>query len=240
MGIHSRVKQVMLGADPARFTGNIAWRGTLQSTEELKKLVPETATVWTGNKRHAVTYFLRGGDLINFVGVVEDHDWCDEHWKQAGDPPQLQALFKDFAPPIQAITNSMQECFHWALHDRMPLKAWSDKRAVLIGDAAHPMLPFLAQGAVMAIEDAYALSFLLAKYSQTPEEALMYFEATRKPRTSKVQARSRANMHVFHQTGTRKAPFLYGPMKIAASVNPGIVTARQDWLYSHDVINAYA
>ncbi len=233
-GIHSVVRETMLGADQARFTGNVAWRAVVHATEGLRKLVPPTASAWTGAGRHAVTYYLRRGELINFVGVVEQDGWTEESWKTTGSPVLLQEAFADFCEPVRAVTESIESCFRWALHDRMPLSRWTDGRATLLGDAAHPMLPFMAQGAVMAIEDAAVLAGLIAANPSSPSSALQAYEAARLPRTARMQAVGRRNARIFHAGGAFGRHFIQTPLRIAAGIAPALVSSQQDWIYNYD------
>lgn len=235
-GIHSRVRAAMLGDTPARFTGNTAWRVVIPAAE-VRDLVPPTACVWVGPGRHAVTYYLRRGELVNFVGVVERKDWQSESWTERGDKADLIGDFQGWAKPIARVIDQAGECYRWALFDRDPLTKWRDGRIALLGDACHPMLPFLAQGAVMAIEDAWVLSRKLKAATDIPS-ALAAYETERKPRTTRVQRGARAQMGLYHQRGAARQLATYGPMWLAARLAPQIVHTRQDWLYSHDVVNA--
>ena len=234
-GIHSRVRTQMLGPDPARFTGNVAWRLVVPATSLPKDLVPPTACVWVGPGRHAVTYYLRRGELVNFVGVVEREGWQKENWTERGDPAELAADYAGWSKPIASIVAQASECYRWALFDREPLATWHDGRVTLLGDACHPMLPFLGQGAVMAIEDAWVLSRKLKASSDIPH-ALGAYERARKPRTSRVQKGARAQMGLYHKRSLTGQLATYGPMWLAARMTPSVVHARQDWLYSHDVV----
>jgi salicylate hydroxylase len=233
-GIHSAVRAQMLGAMPARFTGNVAWRVVVPAASLPKNLVPPTACVWVGPGRHAVTYYLRRGEVVNFVGVVERDGWQNESWTERGDKADLTADFKGWAKPVTAIIDQATDCYRWALFDRDPLEEWCRGRVTLLGDACHPMLPFLAQGAVMSIEDAWALSRQLKTVSDIPA-ALKAYEAARKPRTSKVQRGARYQMGLYHKRGFGAQLSTYGPMWLAARAMPSFVHSRNDWLYSHDV-----
>lgn len=233
-GIHSRVRERLLGAEAARFTGNVAWRLVVPAAK-LKDLVPPTACIWVGPGRHAVTYYLRGGELVNFVGAVERDDWRSESWTERGDKSDLAADFAGWARPIAGVIAEAAECYRWALFDRDPLTRWCGDNVALLGDACHPMLPFLAQGAVMAIEDAWVLSRKLKDASDIPA-ALAAYEAARKPRTTRVQLGARAQMGLYHKRGLMEQFATYGPMWLAARLAPSFVHARQDWLYSHNVL----
>ena len=233
-GIHSRVRAQMLGDTPARFTGNTAWRIVVPAAALPKDLVPPTASVWVGPGRHAVTYYVRRGELINFVGVVERDDWQSESWTERGEKRDLAADYAGWAKPITAIIGEATDCYRWALFDRDPLEHWSDNGTTLLGDACHPMLPFLAQGAVMAIEDAWALSRKL-KSSPSIAEALTAYEAARKPRTSRAQRGARAQMGLYHKRTLITQLATYTPIWFAANLTPSVVHTRNDWLYAHDV-----
>ena len=231
-GIHSRIQQQMLGAQPARFTGNVAWRATVPLSLLGDLAPPPTACVWVGPRRHAVTYRLRGGDLANFVGVVEQQGWETESWSEQGNKADVLADFAGWHPTITRIIDKAQSHYRWALFDREPLPQWTDGRAALLGDACHPMLPFLAQGAVMAIEDAWVLAQQLQQTSD-PVEALARYATERQARTAKVQAGSRANMKTFHQS----SDLAYLPLWLIGQLMPGFFHARQDWLYGHNLVD---
>lgn len=237
-GIHSAVRAVNQGSAPARFTGNVAWRLVVPATDRLHKLVPPDATVWVGPGRHAVTYYLRRGELINFVGVVERDDWQKESWTEEGDVADLRADYAGWAEPITEVIAQAITSFRWALFDRDPLPFWSDGRVTLLGDACHPMLPFLAQGAVMAIEDAWVLSRKLKASQEDLPKVLASYESARKPRTSRVQLGARRQMGLYHQRTAFNQVATYGPMWLAARFLPGFVNSRQDWLYAFDVTSA--
>lgn len=236
-GIHSGVRSQMLSATPARFTGNVAWRLVVPAASLAPGLVPPTACVWVGPGRHAVTYYLRGGELVNFVGVVERSDWQSESWTERGHKADLAADYEGWAKPITSVIAEAAACYRWALFDRDPLEEWCRGRVTLLGDACHPMLPFLAQGAVMAIEDAWVLSRKLKGAGDVPA-ALAAYEAERKPRTAKVQRGARAQMGLYHKRSWPEQLATYGPMWLAARLAPQFVHTRNDWLYSHDVVNA--
>lgn len=231
-GVRSTVRRQMLGEQEPRYTGAVAWRMTVPA--EVAPDLPHAAIVWAGPGRHAVTYRIRRGELINFVGVVETDRWRGESWDQLGDPLDLAADFGDWAPPIPDIIASASNCFVWALFDRDPLPTWSEDRVVLLGDACHPMPPFQAQGAAMAIEDAIILAKCL-HIDGVSQVSLTHYERIRKPRTTKVLASARANMGVFHRSNALTQAATYGPMKLADKLFPAFVRSRQDWIYGYDV-----
>jgi salicylate hydroxylase len=231
-GVRSTVRRQMLGEDEPRYTGAVAWRITVSA--DVAPDLPHAAIVWAGPGRHAVTYRIRRGELINFVGVVETDKWRGESWDQVGDPVDLAGEFGDWAAPIPDIIASAGTCYVWALYDRDPLPRWSDDRVALLGDACHAMPPFQAQGAAMAIEDAIVLAKCL-QAEGVSALALKNYERLRKPRTSKVLASARANMGVFHRSNAVTQAATYGPMKLADRLFPSFVRSRQDWIYGYDV-----
>jgi len=190
-----------------------------------------------GKGRHAVTYRLRGGELANFVGVVERDDWKTEDWAELGEREDALEDFADWHPVITNLIGAAkpESLYRWALFDRMPLPNWVDGRAALLGDAAHPMLPFFAQGAAMAVEDAWVIAQELSKPDRDVNTSLKAYKERRLPRTSKVQAASRANMKTFHQRTWLGQMKTYGPMWLAGHIAPPLVHRRMDWLYGYDI-----
>ena len=233
-GIHSRIRTAMMGDDTPVFTGNVAWRAVVP-TEKLGDLAPgPTACVWMGPGKHCVTYRLRRGALTNFVGVVERDDWAIESWSERGTKTEALADFDGWHPTITRILTESEELYRWALFDRSPLTKWTNGRVALMGDAAHPMLPFMAQGAAMAVEDAWILAQQLALTESAPR-ALQDYHSLRQARASHVQALSRANAKTFHKRTRLGQLTTYGPLWLAGKIVPTCIHARQDWLYGHDV-----
>lgn len=233
-GIHSVVRTELFGQERPRFTGTVAWRLVVPASALPKGLVPPTACIWAGPRKHAVTYYLRRGELVNFVGVVERSDWQNESWTEEGPKAELAADFKGWAKPIDAIVAAASECYRWALFDRDPLSLWSRGRATLVGDACHPMLPFLAQGAAMAIEDAWVLATTL-KSNADVTAALTAYESARKPRTTRAQRAARSRTRLYHQNGLA-ALATYAPIWLAGRITPSTIRSSQDWLFAHDVV----
>lgn len=233
-GIHSVVRTQLLGRDSPRFTGNVAWRLVVPA-EGLRGLVPPTACIWVGPGQHAVTYYLRRGELINFVGVVETASWQGESWNDRGDRGQLKQAFAGWHDTLHQIIERADLCHRWALFDRAPLPRWGEGRVTLLGDACHPMLPFLAQGAVMAIEDAWVLSRCLAEGCDDPAIALALYATQRQPRTARVQGGAWANARNFHVRSRIGQLTRYGTVWLGARLMPQAIHARQDWIYGHDV-----
>ena len=197
-GIRSLVRRALFGPENPRFTGCVAYRG-LVPAERLSELGLEvTAQVWMGPGRHFVHYFVSGGRLVNFVAVIEQDTWTRESWTDRGDPADALAAFAGWHPQVRAILEAVDETFIWALFDRTPLERWSAGRVTLLGDACHAMLPFMAQGAAQAIEDAATLASCLASAGSDLPSALHRYEILRIPRASRLQAMSTANKKRFH------------------------------------------
>src|SRR5215468_1397327 len=160
-GVHSTVRRALFGPDDPRFTGCVAYRGLVpaQRVERLK--LETTMQRWMGPGKHFVHYYVQGRQLLNFVCLVEQDTWTSESWTTRGDMTEARAAYQGWHPQVRAILDAQQEIFVWALLDRAPLPRWSVGCVTLLGDACHPMLPFMAQGAAMAIEDGAALTACL-------------------------------------------------------------------------------
>lgn len=197
-GLRSKVREAILGPEPPSFTGQVAWRGTVPADALPEGLIAPNATVWVGPRHHFVTYYVKSGQLVNFVAVQERSDWTKSGWNEPGDVCELTEAFKDWHPEIQTLLEATDTCYLWALYARDPLPKWCDRRVALLGDAAHPMLPFMAQGAAMAIEDAWVLAETVELHSVP--KSLDRYEAIRKPRTTMVQNMSRKNAKLFHRS----------------------------------------
>lgn len=231
-GIRSRCRDYVVNDNALpHFTGNVAWRGLLPTEQVPKSLRPgRWANLWMGPGGHVVVYYLRGGEMINFVAVREQADWQEESWNA---PASLRDLLHDFAdwdPTLFELLSyaDPKTCFRWALFDRDPIEMWHRDQLVLIGDAAHPMLPFLAQGAAMGIEDAWVLSELIAKGGT---DIGARYQALRAPRCSRVQQLARDNMRLFHH----HSPVIRAGRDLVAKglskMSPAMASRRVAWIY---------
>jgi salicylate hydroxylase len=167
-----------------------------------KDLILPDTTVWLGPKKHFVTYHVNGGRNINCVCLVEQEGWKSESWSEKGEIKDLKLAYKGWNKTIETLLDyaNPDSLYKWALHDRLPMKNWTEGRICILGDAAHPMLPFLAQGAAMAIEDGAVIADCITNF-ENASEGLQYFEKIRKPRTTYVQMAARRNAKVLHLSG---------------------------------------
>ncbi len=232
-GIHSAVRGELFGAQPASFTGHVCWRSTVPVEGPQPDLALPETTIWLGPNGHVVTYYVHGGRAINVIAILEAADWVEESWTTPSSREAMIAAFQGWHPRLHRLFALAPTVFKWGLFDRDPLPQWTRGRATLLGDAAHPMLPYLSQGAGMAIEDGFVLARMLAR-SETPQAALVDYERVRRPRTSRVQLASRAQGQSFHLASPWAR--LRRDMKFAirhfTSRDKGFET---DWLYAHDV-----
>ena len=235
-GIHSAVRGVLFGPQDPVFTGCAAYRG-LVPAERLSHLDLEvTAQIWMGPEAHFVHYYVQSGRLVNFVAVVEQDSWTRESWTDPGDPADAIAAFGGWHPQLHEILGAVEETFIWALFDRPPPPHWSRGRVTLLGDACHPMLPFMAQGAAQALEDGAALTACVGAQPDIPA-ALKRYDQVRRPRASRIQALSTENKTRFHlPDGERQRE------RDAAMAGGGTDFAIRavEWIYAHDAAAAAA
>ncbi|RYG88480.1 MAG: salicylate 1-monooxygenase [Alphaproteobacteria bacterium] len=193
-GVHSFVRDRLVGAEQPRFTGRVAYRTTFPASL-LGGLEIDGSTKWMAANRHIVIYYINPReDEIYFVTSTPEPDFSVESWSSKGDMDELRAEYATFHPHVRAVLEACPQAHKWALVERDPLPKWSEGRVALLGDACHPMTPYMAQGAGTAIEDAAVLSRCLAGVGRSGiTEALVRYEATRKPRTSWIQASSSTN-----------------------------------------------
>ena len=188
-------------------------------------------TAWWGPHKHFVHYYVRGGELVNCVCVVEKQGWEVESWTERGDYGELKADFTGWHDDVQQLIDSAERdsLYKWALYDRVPMAQWGKHRVTLLGDACHPTLPFMAQGAAMAVEDAAVLAGCLDLGSEVAA-ALERYESLRRARTARIQTGSRRNAKLFHLSGIR-----------AWMRNRAVRAARQstmDSLYRYNALEA--
>jgi salicylate hydroxylase len=197
-GIHSTVRAALLGEEAPRFAGCVAYRG-LVPVERIADLGLEIGSQsWVGPGGHFVHYFVARGRLLNFAGWTEHDTWNREDWTDRATIARALAAFEGWHPQVRRIIAAADTCFVWALFDREPLPRWSVGHTTLLGDACHPMYPFMGQGAAQAIEDGATLAACLIAGGADVAAALHRYERVRRPRVTRLQEMSRANKVRFH------------------------------------------
>jgi len=209
-GVHSVVRDILFGATPVKYTGRIAYRTTYPAALLGGEMIDD-CTKWWGEDRHIVIYYVKPDrSEIYLVTSQPEPEFRIESWSAKGDVKELRAAFAGFSHEVERVLAACPDVHKWAILDRDSLPHWADGNVTLLGDACHPMTPYMAQGAAMAIEDAAVLSRCLDSVDASGvADAFRRFEATRKERTTRVQETSRANTWLKQKTDT-------------------------DWVYSYD------
>jgi salicylate hydroxylase len=232
-GLHSRMLEALGGAGKPFFTGQVAWRALIPGRPE----DPPVAEVHMGPGRHLVSYPLRGGALRNIVAVEERGQWVEEGWTLRDDPMELRLAFKQFSPRVRGWLDRIEDVWLWGLFRHPVAPVWHrvlpGGAAAILGDAAHPTLPFLAQGASMALEDAWVLADRLASHDSLGA-GLAAYQAARSPRCARIVAAANTNARLYHLSGLPRAVAHLG-LGLTARLAPEAPLRRFDWLYAHDV-----
>src|SRR5262245_8483276 len=228
-GLWSRLRRRLGHRDEPRFARHTAWRALASADALVADLSAPAVNLWLGRHAHLVHYPVRGGSLINVVAIIRD-DWRDPGWNAPGDRDEILARYPAgiWPPPARAVLGAPPRWHKWALYDRAPLARWGHDGAVtLLGDAAHPMLPYLAQGAAMAIEDAAVLAQRLAATPDDPAAAMRGYERQRRARTARAQRAARRNGTVYHMGG---AEAFLRTIALVAMGGQRLLT-HYNWLY---------
>ena len=224
-GIKSGTRAALNGdADPF-FTGQVAWRAIVDAPN-----ADPVAQIWMAPRRHVVTYPLPGG-RVNIVAVQERAQWANEGWNHRDDAANLRQVFRDVSPPLMSLLSKVETVHLWGLFRHPVAQHWHKGRVAILGDAAHPTLPFLAQGANLAIEDAWVLA---ACCEHDIDAGLVQYQAERAPRVTRAIAAANANARKYHLSGIARTVAHTG-LKIIGFVAPNAFLDRMDWLYDLDV-----
>jgi salicylate hydroxylase len=234
-GLHSPLRTALNGEEAPFFTHQVAWRATIANTSGLDPQVE----VHIGAGRHLVSYPVRGGQIRNIVAVEERAGWTAESWSLQDDPANLQRAFSGFSPKVRGWLDQIETPNLWGLfrHPVAPIwyKTTPEGGAAILGDAAHPSLPFLAQGANMALEDAWCLAQSISNH-QRLGSAFAAYQAARKSRAQAIVQAANNNARAYHLSGvTRRVAHL--GLRIGGRVAPNFAFGRFSWIYDHDVTN---
>jgi len=199
-GIHSTVRGQLFGKELPRYTGNVAWRGLVPAERVVHLDLDSVTGVWMGPNRSIVQYYVAAGRTFNWIGISRSEQPARESWLAEGRIEDVLAEYSGWHATIRTIIAATPRVLRQALYDREPLPDWRVGRVVLLGDAAHPMMPFYAQGAAQSIEDAYVLAGCLAATPAEPETALQRYVQLRQPRTAWMQDLSRREEELYQMT----------------------------------------
>jgi salicylate hydroxylase len=225
-GLHSVLRPVLNGPDSPFFTGQAAWRALIPGEG------PPVVRLWLAPGRHVVSYPLPGG-RINIVAVRAQAVWAPEGWHHDDDPAALRSAFADLCPELRALLDRVTATRLWGLFRHPVARRWHGPGLALLGDAAHPTLPFLAQGANLALEDAWVLAAECARRPDLPA-ALAAYEAARRPRVTRAIAAANANARLYHLAGLPRQAAL-AALRLTGALAPRLFLRRYDWLYGADV-----
>ncbi len=229
-GLHSVLRAVLNGNSVPFFTGQVAWRAIIDGDGGAP-----AAQVFMGPGRHLVSYPLRGGRLRNIVAVQERRAWVAEGWHHRDTPEALRTAFSGFGGPVPGWLEQVREPNLWGLFRHPVAENWHDPegRVALLGDAAHPTLPFMAQGANLALEDAWTLAARLAAAPGDPARALARYQSERQNRTRAVVEAANRNARAYHLRPPLVAP-AHAMLRLASRVAPTLALRRFNWIYDHD------
>lgn len=233
-GLHSPTRAALNGLARPFFTGQVAWRAVIAAEPGA---APE-AEVFMGPGRHLVSYPLRGGTLRNIVAVEERRRWAEEGWTLRDDPLEMRLAFEAFTPRVRAWLDRVEDVWLWGLFRHPVAPTWArvlpgGGAVAILGDAAHPTLPFLAQGASMGLEDAWTLARALDEAGPL-QGSLAAWQAARAPRCARIVAAANGNASAYHLREPLRGLAHLG-LRLGGRLAPGMALSRYDWLYGHDV-----
>ena len=233
-GIWSVTREIVAPGHPLNFSGKTAWRTLIPNSDLPNGIDADKIGLWLGDNAHLVHYPVGGdSDEINIVAVIDDQTE-DRHWSQAAEKSEIEAHYDKWAPAAKMLIKSATTWRKWSLYTTKPLANWHQGRICLLGDAAHPVLPFLAQGGVLAIEDAFILADCINDNDDDIDLAFSVYETQREPRASRVQSRSQKNGTIYHM----KKPISVARDLVLKNSSATSLIGRYDWLYGYDVKNS--
>ncbi len=234
-GIHSAVRNSLFGADVPRFTGCICWRGMAPVDAVPDDINTADGTMWLGPYGHVVHYRVRRGELVNIVAHVDSDAWSEESWTRECDLEEVMTAYEAWNSALTRLYPCSTRWYKWALYDRDPLQCWSKGRVTLLGDSAHAMLPYLGQGAAMAVEDGCVLAAMVARHGDDFGAALLAYERMRAPRAQAAVLGSRARAKENHLASPWAR--LKRDVRFALRERFGVDTTafKVAWLYDYDV-----
>jgi salicylate hydroxylase len=234
-GIHSAVRRSLFGPEAPRFAGCVCWRGLVLFDAFPPGVVSRDGTMYMGPRSHVIYYLVRRGELVNFVAHMEGHSWTGESWTQECDRSEVMETYAGWHEPLLQLLGSSERYYKWALYDRDPLERWTKGRATLLGDSAHAMLPYIGQGACMAIEDGYALAAAVAQRPDESGEALRHYEQLRLPRTRRAVLGARARGEEMHLTSPWAQLKRNVKMALKHRLGGDKTGIQLGWFYNYDV-----
>ncbi len=229
-GLHSCARVALNGGDKPFFTGQVAWRAVVPNDLGLGA----QAQVFMGPGQHLVAYPLRGGDLVNLVAVQERADWAAEGWNHTDDPENLRAAFAGFGGQAKALLAQVDQVGLWGLFRHPVAERWVGKATAILGDAAHPTLPFMAQGANMALEDAWVLADSLDRFGIN-DVGLSAYQERRRDRAVKVIEAANGNAWKYHLRPGPLRAAAHMALRLGGALVPTKMLHQFDWIYNVDV-----
>lgn len=226
-GLHSDTRRLLNGSDMPHFSGHVAWRAIIPDDG-----ADPVSEIHMGPKRHLVSYPLRGGTLRNIVAVEERSGWVEESWTHRDPTDALPRAFAQFGPRVRGWLDAVKNPYLWGLFLHPVAERWYGNGAILAGDAAHPTLPFMAQGANMALEDAWVLSRCLIAGDRGPR-----YQVLRRDRCVRIVKAAATNARAYHLSGP-VAKMAHAALRIGGRIAPEAPMRRFDWIYGYDAVQA--
>ena len=232
-GINSVVRRQVFGNPSANFLKQVAYRTVISAQDLPREFASEKTRLFLGKGKHVVSYPIRKGRLVNLVFCLDYDSYCDENWDQDSNLKEIREKFSDFSL-LKKVFDTNEVVKKWGLFEHNSINTWHKNRVVLLGDACHPILPYLAQGATQAIEDAFELSIRIQQSFKNHDlgKELKNYTKNRAPRVEKVRKASRLNARLFHLKNPITAFFFHLLLRLVSNIYPKILLKRFSWIYS--------